>query len=151
MRLVGEFDFGAVAVEESAGDEFRERVLRPSPASDLFRAKVVDMIKKLGDYEVSSASNGHEALDLLEASGDDPFDIVLTDMWMPEMDGEGLAKAIRASVKLKALPVYAITADVELKSTFAEKGFDSMVLKPITAGKLLPLLSGRPDQGGGEA
>ena len=109
------------------------------------------MIKKLGDYEVSSASNGHEALDLLEASGDDPFDIVLTDMWMPEMDGEGLAKAIRASVKLKALPVYAITADVELKSTFAEKGFDSMVLKPITAGKLLPLLSGRPDQGGGEA
>lgn len=36
--------------DPSAGDEFRERVLRPSPASDLFRAKVVDMIKKLGEY-----------------------------------------------------------------------------------------------------
>ena len=34
----------------NAGDEFRERVLRPSPASDLFRAKVIDMIKKLGEY-----------------------------------------------------------------------------------------------------
>ena len=34
----------------NAGDEFRERVLRPSPASDAFRAKVVDMIKKLGEY-----------------------------------------------------------------------------------------------------
>lgn len=34
----------------NAGDEFRMRVLRPSPASDLFRAKVVDMIKKLGEY-----------------------------------------------------------------------------------------------------
>ena len=34
----------------SAGDEFRERVLRPSPASDAFRALVVDMIKKLGQY-----------------------------------------------------------------------------------------------------
>ena len=36
--------------DPSAGDEFRERVLRPSPASDLFRALVVDMIKKLGEY-----------------------------------------------------------------------------------------------------
>ena len=34
----------------NAGDEFRERVLRPSPASDAFRALVVDMIKKLGEY-----------------------------------------------------------------------------------------------------
>ncbi len=34
----------------NAGDEFRMRVLRPSPASDSFRALVVDMIKKLGEY-----------------------------------------------------------------------------------------------------
>ena len=34
----------------NAGDEFRMRVLRPSPASDAFRALVVDMIKKLGEY-----------------------------------------------------------------------------------------------------
>ncbi|MBO6121109.1 MAG: hypothetical protein J6Q49_04545, partial [Kiritimatiellae bacterium] len=34
----------------NAGDEFRMRVLRPSPASDNFRALVVDMIKKLGEY-----------------------------------------------------------------------------------------------------
>ena len=33
-----------------ASDEFRERPLRPSPASDLFRAKVVDLIEKLGEY-----------------------------------------------------------------------------------------------------
>lgn len=38
------------AADPSAGDEFRMRVLRPSPASDLFRALVVDMIKKLGEY-----------------------------------------------------------------------------------------------------
>ncbi len=36
--------------DPNAGDEFRERVLRPSPASDLFRALVVDMIEKLGEY-----------------------------------------------------------------------------------------------------
>ena len=38
------------AADPSAGDEFRMRVLRPSPASDAFRALVVDMIKKLGEY-----------------------------------------------------------------------------------------------------
>lgn len=36
--------------DPNAGDEFRERVLRPSPASDAFRALVLDMIKKLGRY-----------------------------------------------------------------------------------------------------
>ena len=37
-------------VDTNAGDEFRECVLRPSPASDAFRALVVDMIGKLGEY-----------------------------------------------------------------------------------------------------
>ena len=41
------------------------------------------------------------------------FDLVLTDLWMPEMDGEALVKEIRKNAEWKALPVYAVTADVE--------------------------------------
>ena len=48
-----------------------------------------------------------------------PLDAVLTDMWMPELDGEGLVRAIRADPKLAKLPVHVITADVELQETFA--------------------------------
>ena len=109
------------------------------------------MLKKLGDFEIEAAANGREALGLLEAAGARPFDMVLTDMWMPELDGEGLVKAIRASERLKALPVHVITADVAMQSTFAEKGFDSLILKPVTASQLLPLLSGGvgPGAGGG--
>ena len=40
------------------------------------------------------------------------------------------------------VPVYVITADIELKSTFAEKGFDGIVLKPVTVGAIGMLLSG---------
>jgi CheY-like chemotaxis protein len=75
---------------------------------------------------------------------------VLTDMWMPELDGEGFVKAVRADEKLKALSVHVVTADIELQSTFAAKGFDSLILKPVTASQLLPLLSGGAGPGAGD-
>ena len=108
------------------------------------------MLKKLGDFEVVMAENGHKALEVLESSSDRPFDIVFTDMWMPELDGEGLVKAVRADEKLKALSVHVVTADIELQSTFAAKGFDSLILKPVTASQLLPLLSGGAGPGAGD-
>ena len=60
-------------------------------------------------------------------------------MWMPELDGEGLAKAIRADARLAALPVHVVTADVELQETYAAKGFDRIVLKPVTVDALRSL------------
>jgi CheY-like chemotaxis protein len=100
------------------------------------------LLKKIGDFDIVPALNGREALGILEVPDSKPFDMVLTDMWMPELDGEGLVKAIRANERLKSLPVYVITADIELKSTFAEKGFDGIVLKPVTVGAIGLLLSG---------
>ncbi|MBO7653804.1 MAG: hypothetical protein J6U40_02680 [Kiritimatiellae bacterium] len=38
------------AADPNASDEFRERVVRPSPASDRFRAVALDVIGELGDY-----------------------------------------------------------------------------------------------------
>lgn len=62
--------------------------------------------------------------------------MVLTDMWMPELDGEGLVKAIRASEKLKTLPVHVVTADVEMVKRHEEAGFTSILLKPVTVDKI---------------
>jgi CheY-like chemotaxis protein len=108
------------------------------------------MLRKLGDFEVVMAENGHKALEVLESSSDRPFDMVFTDMWMPELDGEGLVKAVRSDERLRTLPVHVVTADIELQSTFAEKGFDSLILKPVTASQLLPLLSGGAGPGAGD-
>ena len=99
------------------------------------------MLKKLGDFAVVTAMNGREALDALESPDAQPFDIVLTDMWMPEMDGEGLVKAIRSRDKLKSLPVYVVTADVEMQKRFRDVGFTGILLKPVTVATIGPVLA----------
>ena len=97
------------------------------------------MLKKLGSFDVVTAMDGKEALDILNSAGT-PFALVLTDMWMPVMDGEGLVRAVRADEKLAALPVHVVTADTEMPDKYAGIGFDGILLKPVTVEKLKPLL-----------
>jgi DNA-binding NtrC family response regulator len=67
-------------------------------------APVRDMVKHAlaaDGHEVSVAQDGQEALDLLAAAGA-PFDVLLTDIQMPGMDGLTLAtKAVALMPKLK--------------------------------------------------
>lgn len=107
------------------------------------------LMKRLGDFDIETAMDGKEALERLRRTDKPGFDTILTDMWMPEMDGEGLAKAIRADERFSNLPVYVITADVELKETYAEKQFDDILLKPVTIDGLRSLLPAYVLGGGG--
>ena len=63
-----------------------------------------------------------------------------TDFVMPEMSGEDLVAAIRANPELASLKVYLFTADVEKKKTYAEKGFNGILLKPVTLESLKGIL-----------
>ena len=58
----------------------------------------------------------------------------------PEMTGMDLVAAIRANPALKGLKVYLFTAEVEMRETYAEKGFDGLLLKPATLESLRRLL-----------
>ena len=140
-----------VSVVPSVSEVPSVPVVPPSPARR--RILIVDdqkmnlvvlkaMLKKLGDFDVVMAADGKQALATLEAPDAQPFDMVLTDMWMPELDGAGLVKAIRASTKLKPLPVHVVTADVELVKRHEEVGFTSIMLKPITIDKIRPIVCG---------
>ena len=86
------------------------------------------------------ADNGREALGILKDPSVKPFDMVLTDFVMPEMSGEDLVAAIRANPELASLKVYLFTADVEKKKTYAEKGFNGILLKPVTLESLKGIL-----------
>lgn len=100
------------------------------------------MLRRFGITDVITAANGREALQKLKAANTsatpaaERFDLVLSDLWMPEMDGEGLVRAIRGDPDLSALPVYALTADVEAPQTVQAVGFTGVVLKPLTLEKL---------------
>ena len=98
------------------------------------------LIRRLGTYDIVFAEDGQEALDILTKPSAVPFDLVLTDMWMPNLDGEGLVRAIRANPRIATLRVVIITADVELQAKAADLGFDGILLKPITPDLLRPLL-----------
>ena len=98
------------------------------------------MLKRAGVPEVVTAPSAADALEALEKHG--AFDLVLTDLWMPEMDGYALCARIRADDRWKALRVYAVTADVEARKTVADRGFDGILLKPLTADALSRFLAG---------
>ena len=95
------------------------------------------LLKNMGDFEFAMASDGQEALKVLEAPDAKPFDLVLTDMWMPNLDGAGLIRAIRANPALASLRVVAVTADVESQVTCADMGFNGILLKPVTTDTLV--------------
>ena len=97
------------------------------------------MLKKMGISDVVMAKDGKEALDIL-TSADTPFALVLTDMWMPVMDGEGLVRAIRENEQLKKTPVHVVTADIEMEGKYSRMGFDGFILKPVTVEKLKEII-----------
>ncbi len=89
------------------------------------------LLRKVGVNDVETAADGRDALEKLRTS-ERPFDCVLTDIWMPNMNGRELVAQIRADERFAELPVYAITADVEEQKSFAERGFTGVLLKPLT-------------------
>lgn len=149
-------------VEEAQTAEFRElgmrtrkhsvsRRLAPLARREALRVLVVDdssvnlsvmkaLLARAGVREVATAANGREALEKLGADVPCAFDLVLTDLWMPELDGEGLLKRILAEPAWRELPVVAITADVEAQKDYVTKGFAGLLLKPLTLDKLKDLL-----------
>ncbi len=126
----------------SAGDNAK----RPSTS---FRILIVDddaeiarfIISELGfRYKFTHAHNGKEALKLLIDSNAEntdkdaaPYDLVISDMMMPEMDGLTLLKHIKENAHLAQLPVIMLTskAEVENKLEGLRSGADAYIAKPF--------------------
>ncbi len=100
------------------------------------------LLKSLGDFDIAVAADGQEALEAMTAPGAVPFDLVLTDMWMPNLDGEGLVRAIRKDPAIASTRVVVVTADVEMRTKAVEMGFNDILLKPVTSERLAKALAG---------
>ena len=61
-------------------------------------------------YIVQTASNGREALEIIQTN---PFNLIVSDVMMPEMDGYELTTYIKQDANLKHLPIILITARVQ--------------------------------------
>ena len=95
-------------------------------------------------HRITFAENGRQALEAYESR---PFDIVLMDVQMPEMDGLQATRAIReyerALCRNKTVPIVAMTAFAgnEDRQICLDAGMDDYLTKPIKPTQLLHLLN----------
>jgi signal transduction histidine kinase/DNA-binding response OmpR family regulator len=83
---------------------------------------------------VKVANNGREATDILSGGPQPPpFDVVLMDLQMPEMDGFQATAKLRSDPRFAALPIVAMTAHatVEERQRCLAAGMNDHVAKPI--------------------
>ena len=95
------------------------------------RRILVYRLKRIGELEIVEASNGEEALAIVQTPP--PPDLIFMDLKMPVMDGWEATKKIRLLEFGKAIPIIALTAQAmagdEQKALAA--GCDDYLAKPI--------------------
>jgi signal transduction histidine kinase/CheY-like chemotaxis protein/HPt (histidine-containing phosphotransfer) domain-containing protein len=99
----------------------------------------VELLEGAG-AKVQTAGDGRKAVDLL-LNGPEPvpFDVVLMDLQMPEMDGFQATAKLRSHARLTALPIVAMTAHatMEERQRCLAAGMNEHISKPIDPGILL--------------
>ena len=90
------------------------------------------------NYHVIEACNGKEALEKVQ---DNNFDLIISDIMMPEMDGLELVKELRSDIKTSHVPIALLTAKSSIEDQIAgtEAGADLYFPKPINL-KLIELV-----------
>lgn len=110
--------------------------------------EVVSLALEVGGFEVLTAMDGREGL---ERTLQEAPDLVLTDIHMPRMDGDELAREIARHMGDEAPPVIGFTADRDLVASLrAQKVFQAAIRKPVSPSALIELvkacLAGEPPE-----
>ncbi len=98
--------------------------------------QVLANMLKPHEYEIEFTTSGQEALEWLKQ---DPFDLVLLDIMMPEMDGFEVCEKLKADEKTKNIPIIFITAKTDEVSI--QKGLQAgavdYIVKPYRETEML--------------
>jgi len=100
---------------------------------------LIERVLSTRGYRCISASNGQEALDLLDR---EPVDLILTDLSMPVLDGYRTTQLIRSRPQLANVPIVAVTAYALSDEGEAAKriGCTEYLTKPFKPRQLLELV-----------
>jgi len=107
--------------------------------STALRHSVALTMRQAG-FEVVEGENGQEALDRSEGRD---FDLVITDLHMPVMDGIELIRKLRERPNFKDTPILMLSTEsqVSKKQAASEAGATGWIIKPFIPAHLLQVVS----------
>ncbi len=97
-------------------------------------AKVAQQQLERAGFDVYLAENGKEGLDSVKKND---FDLIITDVEMPVMDGVDFYKALKKNEKYLDIPIIVITSSEIFKNAFSKLGVKGFLAKPLTGKNLL--------------
>ena len=109
-------------------DEYKILVAEDSP---LIRKLIQEVLVSGGFHNLEVVGHGKAAWDRLSEDGDD-FDILLTDIEMPKMDGLTLTRRVKEDSKLSRIPVIVFSSVMaeDIKRKAQSIGADAQITKP---------------------
>ncbi|MDQ7073603.1 MAG: response regulator [Gammaproteobacteria bacterium] len=101
--------------------------------------QMVSFTLKSAGYEVTEAANGQEGLDMARSK---KFDLVVTDINMPVMDGIKLIKSLRGLAEYRFTPLLMLTTESSdgKKQEGKAAGATGWIVKPFNPDKLLNVI-----------
>lgn len=98
--------------------------------------EVVSFTLENAGHQVLAAKDGQEALDFLDGRG---FDLIITDLHMPNINGIELIKKVRELDAYKGIPILFLTTEsqAQKKLEAKEAGATGWIIKPFVPAKLL--------------
>ncbi|MFJ3908160.1 SpoIIE family protein phosphatase [Streptomyces vinaceus] len=99
------------------------------------REYLIRLLRGAG-YQVSAVSDGRQALGAVRANA---FDLVVSDVMMPHLDGLALVAALRADPRTASVPVLLLSARAGQEASIEglQAGADDYLVKPFAAAELL--------------
>jgi CheY-like chemotaxis protein len=135
------------AKKETQDKELRGVVLIVDDVPDV--TEMIGLLLKHAGYEVSTADSAKAALQLARKRN---YDLIISDIGMPEMNGYELATALRRLRDYTNTPMIAVTgySEYDDRGRAVNAGFDVHLTKPIEPAHLLSLMKellSRPPSG----
>jgi CheY-like chemotaxis protein len=121
----------------SRESENKQSALIVDDASD-----VTEMLSVLLSHAGYNVVTAHSARAAIAASREHHFDVIISDIGMPEMNGYELARALRALPGYEAVPMVAVTgySMFDDRERSLKSGFNAHMTKPIEPRALLDLI-----------
>ncbi len=144
-------DVGA-AVEGEQAERLRGARILLAEDNDINQQIAVELLEGVG-ASVRIANNGREAVEILSSGPQSPpFDAVMMDLQMPEMDGYQATAKLRSDERFITLPIIAMTAHatMEERQRCLAAGMNDHISKPIDPGNLFETVGRfyKPEIGG---